>query len=94
MGRILLSFTALMLITGCAYFTSWNDVMGGWIGKPISRIEKLWGPADETRTRADGNKVYKYHLEDLDPSCVHYWIVNSEGTIVDFYDDGYCRPVG
>lgn len=94
MLRALMNLMALASLIGCAFLNTWDDVMGSWVGAPITRIENLWGPPDKTQTRADGNTIYKYHLEDLDPTCVHYWVVNPEGTIVDFYYKGYCRPVG
>lgn len=68
--------------------------MGTWVGSDIKRIEELWGSPLAKTTRADGFDIYKYHREAVDPSCFHYWVVDQEGTIVDFYHEGYCRPVG
>lgn len=94
MPRAFLNLIFLTLLIGCAFLNTWDDVMRSWVGAPVTRIEKLWGPPDETHARTDGNMIYKYHLKDVDSSCVHYWIVNPEGIIVDFYYEGYCRPVG
>jgi len=85
---------AATVVAGCAYFTSWGDVMGRWVGEPISSITDLWGPPDQTWTREDGKTVYKYHQQQVDPSCYHYWVVDENGVIADFDYEGYCRPVG
>ena len=83
-----------MLITGCVYFTSWDDVMKGWVGHRIDEIVKLWGPPDQIKSMSDGNKEYKYLAKDIDPSCIHYWIVNPQGVITGFHYEGRCRPIG
>jgi len=57
-------------------------------------IQKTWGQPDRIDALGDGNKEYKYHLKKLDPSCVHYWIVDPQGIIVDYRYEGRCRPIG
>ena len=89
-----LGASILALISGCALFTSWSGVMEGWHGRNIKEIIDLWGPADRVDDLPDGLQEYKYHLKDLDPTCVHYWITLPEGTIKDHRHEGYCRPVG
>jgi hypothetical protein len=81
-------------VAGCAYFTSLDDLGRSWLGAPIGKIMELWGAPDETWQRKDGKKIYKYHAKDIDPSCIHYWVVDEQGIIVDFYYEGYCRPIG
>lgn len=88
MRYILLLFVLLMV--GCA---SWDDVMDGWIGKPFARIQRLWGEPDRAWKRTDGKMVYMYYVEDIDHSCVHYWVVNSEEVIVDSRHKGFCYPI-
>lgn len=68
--------------------------MNTWVGNDIGEIIELWGPPDETIRTNEGQQEYKYNLEDLDPSCIHYWIVNSQGTITGFHYKGRCRPIG
>lgn len=81
-------------LAGCAYFVSWEESNRGAIGHPVEEIAKLWGPPDQKWTREDGKTIHKYHLKKLDPSCIHYWVVDEQGIITDFYYDGYCRPIG
>ena len=83
-----------LLFAGCAFLNTWDDVMHTWIGADIARITNLWGEPRGIWTREDGMTIYKYELKKLDPSCVHYWVVSKEKIIVDFYYEGYCRPVG
>ena len=86
-------FMVLAFLSSCVYLTSWNRVMSGWIGEDISEILQLWGEPDSVRQHEDG-KVYEYHRKKVDPSCIHSWVVDDDGTIVDFYYEGYCRPIG
>lgn len=82
------------LLIGCVFFSSWERSMRSWVGAPVSEFAELNGNPDKTWVREDGKTVYKYHLEKIDPSCIHYWVVDDRGVIVDFYYEGYCRPVG
>lgn len=88
------AWVAPMFIAACSLFTSWSDVMNTWVGDPIERITSLWGPPARVWTREDGMTIYRYDLKKLDPSCVHYWVVNDQKLIVNFYYEGYCRPIG
>ncbi len=92
--RLVVTLAATLLLAGCVYFTSWNDVMKGWVGHPIAEIVKLEGPPDAITPLSDGNKEYKYWLKKVDPSCIHYWIVNPQGVITGFHYEGRCRPIG
>jgi hypothetical protein len=85
---------AVVVLSGCALFTSWDDLARGWTGKNISRITALWGEPDRITKLDDGIREYEYHLKKLDPSCFHYWLVNSEGVITGYRYKGYCRPIG
>lgn len=84
----------LSLLAGCSYFVSWDESVSGGIGRPMIDIQKTWGQPDRIDALGDGNKEYKYHLKKLDPSCVHYWIVDPQGIIVDYRYEGRCRPIG
>lgn len=84
----------VLVSSACAYFESWDHANAGAIGDPIRNIVLIWGPPDHKWQREDGFTIYEYHLKKLDPSCFHYWVVNPQGTIVDFYYKGYCRPIG
>lgn len=68
--------------------------MGGWVGSNIQRIEELYGPPVEVKEIERELKVYKYHHERIDPSCIQYWIVDSNGIIVSGHHEGRCRPIG
>ena len=85
-----------VLLAGCSYFVSWDDLSLNYIGQPISKDENFesWKTPDEVRTLPGGKKEYKYHLKKLDPSCIHYWIVNPQGIIVNYRYEGRCRPIG
>jgi hypothetical protein len=79
---------------GCTYFTSWDNVMQRWVGLPISDYVEVEGKPDQKWLREDGHTIYMYEFEGLDPSCVHYWVVDEGGVIVNFYYEGYCHPIG
>lgn len=82
------------LVAGCSYFVSWDESVKGGLGRPMVDIQKTWGEPDEIRAIPDGSKEYKYWLKKLDPSCVHYWIVDPEGIITGYHYEGRCRPIG
>jgi hypothetical protein len=88
--------TIVIFFTGCSYFTSWDDQSTRAIGYSLSYMTKFdsWKNPDEVTALPDGQKEYKYHLKKIDPSCVHYWIVNEEGIITGYRYTGYCRPIG
>jgi len=88
--------SVMAVLFGCSYFVSWDDISKPLIGHPLTEITKFesWRNPEKVWERQDGRTVYKYHLEKLDPSCVHYWVVDNQGIIVDYYFEGHCRPVG
>ena len=91
----LLSVGMLILVAGaCSYFVSWDDSVKGGVGRSIVDLQQTWGEADAVRELSDGNKEYKYWLKKLDPSCVHYWIVDPHGIISGYHYEGRCRPIG
>ena len=90
----MVGFVCAALLAACSYFVSWEEANKSAIGHPIEEIVNLEGPPEKIWQRDDGLTVYKYHLKKLDPSCYHYWIVNDKKVIVDFYYDGFCRPIG
>ena len=83
-------------VVACSYFVSWNDISEPLIGHPFSEITKFesWQHPDEVRTLLNGNKEYKYWLKKLDPTCIHYWIVDPQGIVVDYHYEGRCQPIG
>jgi hypothetical protein len=83
----------VVFLAGCSYFVSWDEVSQKYINRPVLEFE-TWQNPDEVRTLPNGRREYKYHLKKLDPSCIHYWIVNPEGIIVDYRYEGRCRPIG
>ena len=85
---------ALVLLAGCSYFVSWDDAVKGGVGRPIDSRIKLDGSPNAIINLPDGNREYKYHYKKIDTSCVHYWIVNPKGIIVDYRYEGRCRPIG
>ncbi len=89
-----LAYLLVVSLSGCSYFVSWDQSMEGGVGRPIDEITKTWGEPDSIKDDDDGRKIYKYHLEKLDPSCIHYWVVGNDGVIIDFHYEGHCRPIG
>ena len=85
---------AIAILFGCSYFVSWDDLGNSWVGHPIEEIIDLWGKPDQVITTGNGQREYKYHRRQVDPSCVHYWIVNSQDVITGFHYEGRCRPIG
>jgi hypothetical protein len=83
----------VIFFAGCSYLASWDDVSKTWVGTNISKITELWGKPDII-TKENGNLIYKYNKEKLDPSCIHYWIVDTGGIITGYRYTGYCRPIG
>jgi len=93
--KIIAVCTAVVHICGgCAYFVSWSDFSKSWLGHPISKFIKLNGEPTSVTLVGDGDSEYRFDLEKLDPSCVHWWLVNKEGVVVGYRYDGYCRPIG
>lgn len=84
----------LILPIGCSYFVSWDEKSERSLGRPIHNYIRLNGSPDSINPLPNGNKEYKYHLKKLDPTCIHYWIVNPQGIIVDYRYEGRCRPIG
>ena len=84
----------LVFVAGCSYFVTWDESVKGGVGRPVIDIQKIWGKPDAINELSNGGKEYKYHLKKLDPSCVHYWIVDPQGIIVDYHYEGRCRPIG
>lgn len=89
-----ITIATALLSASCAYFVSWNDVMDSWIGHDIEEIVNLWGAPDKIIENDKGQKEYKYHRERVDPSCIHYWVVDESGVIVGGHYEGRCRPIG
>lgn len=83
-----------MYAAGCSLFASWDGMAKSWVGDPINRITESWGEPTRIWTREDGMTIYQYDLKKLDPSCVHYWVVDKGGIIAGFHYEGYCRPIG
>lgn len=93
MKRVAVLLSSLSLC-GCAYFVSWDDVNKNSIGHPLSEITENWGKPETVTPLPNGGAEYKYHLKDVDPSCVHWWQTDSKGIITGFRHEGYCRPIG
>lgn len=87
-------FAAALLASACSYFVSWDNAVKGGVGRPIDSIIKLDGPPSTIIPLPNGNKKYKYHLKKIDPTCVHYWIVDPQGIIRGYHYEGRCRPIG
>ena len=83
-----------MALSGCIYFTNWDDVHRSWIGSAVSEYSKLNGAADHIDQLDDGNKEYMWHFERIDPKCRQYFEVNAKGIIVSTHHTGNCVPVG
>lgn len=94
LSRTLCFACIVALLGACSYFVSWNDSVEGGVGRPIVDIQKTWGAPDEIREVHKGEKEYVYRLKRLDPSCVHYWIVDQRGVITGYHYEGRCRPIG
>ncbi|MDA7852393.1 hypothetical protein N9A71_02485 [Porticoccaceae bacterium] len=91
----LCAFLSIFLIsTGCSYFVSWDEKSKRAIGRPIENYIRLNGPPDKLSPTENGSMEYKYWLKNLDPSCIHYWVVDKEGTIIGYRYEGRCRPIG
>jgi hypothetical protein len=90
----LTTLTGSLLAAGCAYFVSWHDLSKSWVGHPIARFVSVNGEPSSITPLADGDEEYRFDLRKLDPSCVHWWKVDKEGTIVGYRFQGRCRPVG
>ncbi len=83
----------LSLMVGCSYFVSWEDNHDAWIGYPIGDYIKHNGPPDEIKNLDNGKKEYKYWLKRIDPSCIHYWIIDSKGIITGYHYEGSCGVI-
>jgi hypothetical protein len=83
-----------MSLAGCSYFVSWDDKSQASIGQPIEAYIDLNGPPDEIRELPNGKREYEYRLRNVDPTCIHYWIVDIQGVIAAYRYEGRCRPIG
>ncbi len=82
------------VLAGCSYFVTWDETVIGGVGRPMNDLQKRWGAPNEIRNLRNGNKEYKYWLKKIDQTCIHYWIVDSNGIIKDYRYQGRCRPIG
>jgi len=71
-----------MILSGCIYFTNWDDMNRSWVSSPVSEYSKLNGDADNIDQLDNGNNEYLWHFEGIDPKCRQYFEVNSKGIIV------------
>jgi hypothetical protein len=60
----------------------------------MSEFVRLNGPPTLITPQDNNESEYRYDLKKLDPSCVHWWRVHSDGKIVGYRYQGYCRPIG
>lgn len=84
----------VVMLFGCSYFVSWDDKSRSLIGHPIDTYLQLNGHPDRITELQNGNVEYEYRLDEVDPSCVHFWIVNDKGIIINYRYQGRCRPIG
>lgn len=92
---ILVCFMSIIpIINSCSYFVSWDDAVSGGIGRHIESIIKLDGPPTSIKELENGSKEYKYHFKKIDETCLHYWVVDKNGTITGYHYTGRCRPIG
>lgn len=83
-----------LLLAACATDPdNWQDVAVSWYHQPIGVTVAAWGPPDRIWTRSDGLRAYKYDLDRVAPDCVHYWLVDDRGLIVNWYYKGGCKAV-
>jgi hypothetical protein len=88
------SVSLLFLLAGCALLDSWDDASRSWVGSRVDKYISLNGPPSEVRQMDAGLREFRFDLRKLDPSCVHYWLVDESGIIVDYRYKGYCRLIG
>ncbi len=67
--------------------------MGTWVGHSINERLEMRKP-DHVRDLGNGMKEYEYSYYSIDPSCVHYWMVDKNGIIIGYRYEGKCRPIG
>lgn len=60
----------------------------------MEKFIALNGSPSDVRQVDAATREYRYDLRKLDPSCVHYWLVDEHGIIVGYHYKGYCRPIG
>lgn len=84
----------VFLMPACSYFVSWDETSRSAIGLSIDEVIKMDGPPDAVVPMNNGNKEYRYWLKSIDPTCIHYWIVNPQGIITGYHYEGRCRPIG
>ena len=80
-------------LPGCIYLAPWDRVHRSWIGHPVDEYIDVHGGPTREWPQDDGTSVYEYVMTAVDPSCVQYFVVDSERFIVDAYHEGTCvRP--
>jgi hypothetical protein len=91
---IRLSSVLLLALAASACATRhWGSIGESWVGHHIDEVRQHWGEPDRNWVRSDGMRVYQYHLEQVDPTCNHYWVTGDQGVINGFYYEGECRQL-
>lgn len=85
---------ALVGLAACSWFVSWEDAADGGVGRHIQSLIDLDGPPTAIIQLPSGYKEYRYDFRKIDPSCVHFWLVDPNGIVVDYRYEGRCRPIG
>lgn len=93
-SRLIVLVLTLSAVVSCSYFVSWDTASASWIGRPVSEFIVLNGKPVNVQKSAQGFEEYKFELRKLDPSCIHYWMVNEVGVIISYRYEGRCRVIG
>lgn len=83
-----------LLLSSCVFFASWDSMSKSWVGRPVERFIQLNGAPATVERQGPDLTVYRFDLPKIHSSCVHYWLVNDAGVIVDYRYTGWCRPIG
>jgi len=61
MKRIILGFTFIALLFGCATTANYEKMLSSWMGASADSLVQSWGPPDNSYQLSDGGKVLTYN---------------------------------
>ena len=60
MSRMVIAVAAAVLLTACATEEHYNNMLAGWVGRPLDDLLVRWGPPDKQAALSRGGKVVEY----------------------------------
>lgn len=82
---------ALSGLSACSSAPPRDNEMDRWFGHPATELVKAWGPPKSIVKLEERRLEYKYPRPDIDPSCIHFWLMNRQGYVIAHRYEGRCE---